>query len=373
VRLGTCIAAEVVVGLSLAAGVAFAGVVGWFELRSQWEREASAGELPTAYAASALRSPTDADPRIKRVAVAGDYHVDPTLAPVVPMFHGQPDEVLLAPFRAGEVSRVKFNRGGSSISMRIDFANGARAAFKPEQTNPQSTPRFEVAAYRMNLLLGLNAVQPAWPRALSRRTLYNKMLSKSRYIIPRLDAEMLSEGGQVRGVLSWWIPVIGRAKVRGEQIDSDLGIWMWKNFLDVGAEIPDSEYELVRQISTMVLFDYIINNPDRWTGANARVSEDRKILYFMDNAMSFGLKYNGHRRPRIYLKRSQKFSRSLVVALRSLTQEGIDEAMNAEVGPFAYILSDREIKSVMQRRKFALEYIDGLIEEHGESAVLVFP
>lgn len=372
-RLGTCIAAEVVVGLSLAAGVAFAGVASWYQVRSQWEREAAAGELPTAYAASALRSPVDADPRIKRVAVAGDFHVNAAVAPVIPMFHGQPDEALLEPLRTGEVSRVKFNRGGSSLSMRVDFDNGSRAAFKPEQTNPQSTPRFEVAAYRMNLLLGLNAVQPATPRALPRRTLYGKMMAKSHYIIPRLDAEMLSVDGMVRGVLSWWIPVIHRARVQGEQIDTDLGIYLWKHFLDVGAEIPESEYELVRQISTMVLFDYIINNPDRWTGANARVSEDRKILYFMDNAMSFGLKYNGHRRPRIYLKRSQKFSRALVVALRSLSEEGIDEAMNRDVGPFSYILSKQEIKAVMQRREFALEYIDGLIDKHGEDAVLVFP
>ena len=49
---------------------------------------------------------------------------------------------------------VKLNHGGTSLSLRIDFAGGARAAFKPEQTHPQSDPRRrEIAAYRIDRLL----------------------------------------------------------------------------------------------------------------------------------------------------------------------------------------------------------------------------
>src|SRR5262245_23312788 len=65
-------------------------------------------------------------------------------------FIGIKDEVLIEPLRRAAVKRVKFNRGGSSISLRIDFEGGFRAAFKPDQTNEQTVPRKEIAAYRIN-------------------------------------------------------------------------------------------------------------------------------------------------------------------------------------------------------------------------------
>src|SRR5882672_1285126 len=62
------------------------------------------------------------------------------VSPPSSYFIGIKDEVLTEPLRKAPVTRVKFNRGGSSISMRLDFAGGFRAAFKPDQTNEQSVP-----------------------------------------------------------------------------------------------------------------------------------------------------------------------------------------------------------------------------------------
>src|SRR5262249_38228618 len=58
-------------------------------------------------------------------------------------FLGMKDELLLDRMRAAEVVKAKLNKGGSSISFRLDFADGSRAAFKPEQTWPQTVPRKE--------------------------------------------------------------------------------------------------------------------------------------------------------------------------------------------------------------------------------------
>ena len=46
-----------------------------------------------------------------------------------------------ARMQAGQVKSLKMNRGGSSISLRVEFADGSRAAFKPQQSNPQTVPR----------------------------------------------------------------------------------------------------------------------------------------------------------------------------------------------------------------------------------------
>ncbi len=64
------------------------------------------------------------------------------------------DELLLERVRTQPIVRFKFNHGGSSISFRVEFADGSRAAWKPTQTNTQTIPRKELAAYRLNRLLG---------------------------------------------------------------------------------------------------------------------------------------------------------------------------------------------------------------------------
>ena len=80
--------------------------------------------------------------------------------------YGAPDDELLAPLGASKVTRIKLNHGGTSLSLRLDFASGARAAFKPEQTHPQSDPRREIAAYRIDRLLGIGHVPPAKATAI---------------------------------------------------------------------------------------------------------------------------------------------------------------------------------------------------------------
>src|SRR5581483_6750058 len=76
-------------------------------------------------------------------------------------FLGMSDELLLQRVRTQPIVRFKLNHGGSSLSFRIELADGSRAAWKPTQTNTQTIPRKEIAAYRLNRLLGLNAVPPA--------------------------------------------------------------------------------------------------------------------------------------------------------------------------------------------------------------------
>ena len=45
------------------------------------------------------------------------------------VFLGMSDDLLLGRVRSQAITRVKVNRGGSSLSFRVDFADGSRAAF----------------------------------------------------------------------------------------------------------------------------------------------------------------------------------------------------------------------------------------------------
>jgi len=346
----------------MATGAFFAGAWGVDQAQEMWNREAQAAQI----SAQGWGGP------IEPVAPVGSIESQP-LGTLGPTFFGVADRALLAPLRGALIDRAKFNRGGSSISLRVDFEGGGRAAFKPDQTNTQTVPRHEVAAYRIDRLLGLGAVPPAVAVRYRMSDIVDHLDSRNLGLIPRLRAEVIEDDGWVDGELSWWIPEIEHARVGGFPVDSTDGIVTWKRLLSAGKPIPAEDLAMAAQISNMVLFDHLINNSDRWTGNNTCSSPDNRWLYFMDNAMSFGPDPDGHERTIIYLKRSQKFSRRLVARLRALDLASVRAAVADDRGPYDYLLDDVEIAAVLHRRDYALAYIDELVAEYGAENVLVFP
>jgi hypothetical protein len=283
------------------------------------------------------------------------------------------DDEALAPLRDGRLRLVKFNRGGSSLSLRLEFEDGARAAFKPEQVHPQSSPRKEIAAYRLDRLLGLHRVPPAIGRAFTVEELRAAIPGAERGRGVRLSTEGVARDGVYRGELSWWIPVVEDARIGGFTIDSTDGILTWRRYLRAGATIPPEAVELCRQVSDMTAFDFLVDNSDRWTGSNAKTDPGRRVLYFMDNTMSFTVSRQGAHKGSLYLRRVQTFSRRLIEAIRGLTAESVREVMAVDAGPFDALLTERELAALLSRRGLLLDYVDELIARHGEDKVLAFP
>jgi len=356
VRLGGCILLELALGGTLAAGVGIAAL---------HARQAAASFLGEAHAGARLevRPPTG---RLRAAEV-------PDLLPPNGYFLGIKDEILLTPL-AGDIARAKFNRGGSSISLRLDFLGGGRAAFKPEQTMSGQFPRMEVAAYRLDRLLGLNAVSPAIPVRFRLEEVLGRLDDGSRDLVPRILAEVpADEAGVIIGELQWWIPVIKDAEIDGVPLDGPEGMRLWKRYLKVGEPEPYEARHLLPQISSMVLFDYLINNRDRWSGANCKASPDRRTLYFMDHTLAFGSEIEAEDRVRAMLLQVQKYSGSLVRRVRRLDPAALRAAMTTHTAPYERILTDAEIDGVLQRRKALLAYVDDLVARHGPDAVLVYP
>ncbi|MBI4508199.1 MAG: hypothetical protein HY698_01100 [Deltaproteobacteria bacterium] len=371
VRLAGCILLELAAFASLLLGT---GVGVYYGGRAAWER----GETPAhaAHVVTAAKVPSGSRGSFEELGLLPlerPGRIDEVPAKF-PIFKGINVEYLLAPLRASPVRRVKFNRGGSSISLRIDFEGGGRAAFKPDQTNLQTIPRKEIAAYRIDRLLGLGAVAPAIGRKFSREELFAKIDPADRGGVSRFMAEVTTdEQGMVSGELSWWIPEIVNATILGFQVDSVDGMVLWKRYLAAGAPMPAEASVLLPQLSNAVAFDFLINNVDRWSGSNCKASPDMRYLYFMDNALSFALEPQGSLKVQTYLSRVQKFSRSLYLALKTLDQKRVVEAMTSDAAPYDRLLSEREIGAMMARRDRLVAYIDDLVATHGEDLVLVFP
>jgi hypothetical protein len=360
VRLGTCLALEIAVACGAIGGVWF-GVGRASELAGDYftTREAAASTVTPL----GPQRPLLALPRAQ-LASADARHEDTSV-------FGAPDAELLAPINAAKVTRVKLNHGGISLSLRVDFANGARASFKPEQTWPQSDPRREIAAYRIDRLLGIGHVSPAKPIAVPLEDVLAAADPGMRgLVIKRVTEEGIAHKGVLSGEAQWWIPEITLARLGAARIDEPDGRALWTQYLQADAAMPAPWRSMLAQISTLLVFDQLIDNADRWSGSNTEMSPDGTTLYFMDNTMAFS--NHDHVITAGALHRIQRFSRALIGRLRGLTREAVVAALgDGEVlGP---LLQDAEIDAILVRRDGILEYVDHLIAKYGEDEVLAFP
>jgi hypothetical protein len=280
-------------------------------------------------------------------------------------FLGMKDELLIDRLKSAEIVKAKLNKGGSSISFHLYFSDGSGAAFKPEQINPQTVPRKEIAAYRINRMLGLNAVPPATARTLNRADLVGKLPAEAAFLATRIDAETtFDEEGFTRGEVSYWIPVIADS-----HLDTPETVLLWTKWLTPGEEIPPEKSAIMSQLSSLLVLDMLTNNSDRFSGGNLLTSSDGKILFYMDNTFGFQVEDEGHIKCRQYLFRCEKFSKTLVEQLRSIDLSSLKRALEPEPS----VLSEAEMASVIARKNVTLKYIDGLIAAFGADQILVFP
>lgn len=284
-------------------------------------------------------------------------------------FMGLEDDMLIARMRSQPVTRMKLNRGGSSLSFRVELADGSRAAFKPAQTNLQTMPRKEVAAYRVNRLLGLNAVAPATPRMLGRAEVFSHLHPDTAPMLPRIRAETIFDPrGKTAGVMMFWIP-----HIKDAGLDSAEGIATSTQWLTHGQPIPDEKHSLAAQLSDLLVFDFLISNPDRYSGGNLMTGEDGTRLYFMDNTMSFFIEPERSEKARVALHRCQRFSQRLVQALDRISEEGLGQLLaQASEGDYE-ILTKAEIRAVITRRDEVKTYVADLVKSHGAREVFYFP
>jgi hypothetical protein len=366
--LGTCLALELAVAAGAIGGL-WIGVGHTLRMADEYvqERDAAAASLPRLSDSGALPSPA-------RLPV-GWLKVEQPKGPRT--VFDAPDDALLAPLGSGPVTRMKINRGGTSLSLRLDFANGSRCAFKPEQTHLQSNPRKEIAAFRVDRLLQIGHVQPAKAISVPVADLVAAADADVRAATAqKLADEAIARDGELHGVCSWWIPEIKDARLgMAGLVDQAEAMDVWTQELKVGVPIPAQHRAMAEQLSTLVVFDVITDNFDRWSGSNTKASPDQSILYFMDNAIAFSKYTQGHEMNLAPFRRIQKFSRALIQRLRALDVGAVtaaldDTGQDAGLGP---LLDAEQINAILARRDYVIGYVDRLIAQYGEDAVLAFP
>ena len=260
--------------------------------------------------------------------------------------------------------------GHTSVVFRVDFASDAgalRAAYKPESKRGHKRYRGEVAAYRLGKLLALPNVPPAGIRILQREALRAATQSDPK-ALALFDEEVIDEKGRVHGALMPWID-----KLEFTPVESPAERARWTKWLKSGGELPDDQKSYAAQISTLVVFDALTGNWDRWSGANVGIDKRTGTLLFVDNDGAFFDPVPPVFAPQMALLRGvDRFSRSLVARLRAIDALMLADAFGEEE-PGVPLLPARVVAAADQRRKEVLSIVDEKIKALGEPAVLYFP
>lgn len=265
--------------------------------------------------------------------------------------------------------------GTTSVVFRMRLAGDIDAAFKPQTRTHPRGDLAEVAAYRIARALGMRNVVPAVPRVIDLAVLERQLDEEAKPRVEELrDQMVLSDGGtKVRGAAIYWVP-----DLRELGIDTDRGIRQWSRWLgQVGAPpYRDKSKLLARQISNMIVLDYLIGNWDRFSGANAQGDREGRNLLVRDHNVAFyvPLPKAQHRRLMQRLRRVQRFSRTTVERLEALDGQALSNALVRSDDPPGYTALDpKQQAEVLERRRALLSYIAALIAQYGEDRVLLFP
>ncbi len=242
------------------------------------------------------------------------------------------------------------------------------AALRIRSHEIQDGYRYEIAAYRISRLLGLDNVPPAIYRRATwkeiNRRFHEDMLDR-RGAIRR--AVLWDEDGSAPGAAVYWVK--GLRSVGLENKAS------WQSWLRDG-DIPRGKTALARDLSNMIVFDLLIGNWDRFSGGNLPMDRERQRALLRDNDRAFSTPLLGGRYEKLLegLTEAKRFSKDLVRHLAALDEASIRDELARDTSQHSNpLLSEAQIAAVVNRRGAILSYIAALIEEHGEADVLFFP
>jgi len=128
------------------------------------------------------------------------------------------------------------------------------------------------------------------------------------------------------------------------------------------------------EISTLVCFDFLTGNWDRWSGGNVGLDKATGRLLFIDNDGAFfevppadALAKNKRLLGSVY-----RFSRAFVEHVRALDDVALDRAVGEE-SPGVPLLSAKALAGVHRRRTELLAVIDSKRADAGDDAIFAFP
>jgi hypothetical protein len=304
---------------------------------------------------------TDGTAHADRTSVAPADRGEAGDVPSVALTDGPPEEEPIAAKSIGHTSYV----------LKVTLADGTRGAFKPRSKRPLGDRRYrgEIAAYRLAQALGLDNVPRAAPREFALASLRAACRSTPGGV-GTFDREALVDpNGTIRGAFIEWID-----DYRVLPLEESAWRARWEGWLiGPSARMTVEERPLASAISTMLAFDYMTANWDRFSGGNVAQHGKTGPILFVDNDGAFFEvpPPDAIARQLALVRRVLRFSRRFVSAVRVLDETRLREIFGEE-SPGEPLLPRNVVAAVDTRRRQLIEAIDARVRGAGEQATFPF-
>ena len=261
------------------------------------------------------------------------------------------------------VRRVLGNYRSTSPIYRLELEGGVQVGFKPAIPGQSTWWRHDVVAYRLARVLG---IADRVPPAIARRVRVDQLegiASRDGLITTPDDHEA------VAGVAIFWLPVLRATFLGGPSHRAQ-----WQPWLDARGPMPvGADAVRAAEISSVIVFDYLQANEDRWNDANIRADENDHLVYRDNNVGWFPEKMEDLTWGEETLRGAQRFSRALVSAIERATPEALRDEV-ARAGDAGYrLIDERTLTAYGARRHVVMRYIARMRERFGDETVLPWP
>lgn len=319
-----------------------------------------------------------------------------------PNLHAEPKQFV----PGQDISAMKRIGGGSSLVYKFIKDGQTVAAFKPFQKRFQSNYRSEIAAYRLCPLMkcGFNIPTnlPIYFDFNEFSSLYSRNAANLKEEFSEIIPTKLPDGShRVDGVYKDWVPDFAEYPIEFSDI--------WKKWLNPGTtkedlHVPASTllsefakrhqrkekfvqklaphfndpqtgqalqiYDLARQLSNLLVFDYLINNWDRFSGAPALYGVNCQFSHgkFMSIDNGAGFSQTPHAKPEKHLHEITRFSRLTYESIKGFDK---DEVANI-LFPNPSVHEMDKIETFWKLREKYLQYVDACIAKNGEAETFFF-
>ena len=282
------------------------------------------------------------------------------------------DGAWLERLASGPIAEIVRNTGGATLTLRVRFADGSRAVFKPEQKHSASNYRAEIAAYHVDRLLGFGRTAAVVGRSIGFEHLLGHLehSGADEKWLERFQNEVISKNGRVSGAMIAWHA--GRLA----NAEPPKG---WTAGLKSRDPVPESIAARLPEWSDLMVFDFVIDNTDRWSGGNVLSLGTGGPLIFLDNASSFAAwRASKGETTASLIEPICRFRRATLDALVAVgPAASAEHELSAELrrslakDPLAPVLGESQLTAVDRRIERLLQHIDQCKAALGEQIVLL--
>ena len=270
---------------------------------------------------------------------------------------GRAEDDWLREMATRPVVRVMERFHSTLFVFRLDLGDGIEVSFQPERPGQESFWKREVTSYHLARLLGIdNRVPPTVGRRVP-LSVFGRWARGVNLVSDRR--------GMVLGSASAWVPVLERAEMhRGP------GRQEWVRWMNPANVIPEASRERARQVTEVLVFDYLAANYDRWNCCNIAVDEHNNLV-FRDNDAGWAPNViNNIMSPDVI----RRVPRYLYESIQRVTAADIRASLQSD--PMARempLVSSSVWEGYEGRRQALLANLRRAIARHGEAAVIAWP